>query len=112
MAGKINDGWKRPRGHSQRDGLADSIQHDLNSACLDTTNAAQMVFDRPLWKAIVSTLPTLEPLSQVSKNEISNYRAYNYVLAMIVVMMVLIMMVMMIMMKAMVMMMTMEKGRR
>ena len=38
-----------------------SIKHDLNSAGLDTTNAAQMVFDRPQWKAFVSGLPTLEP---------------------------------------------------
>ena len=26
---------------------ADSIKHDLHSAGFDTTNAAQMVFDRP-----------------------------------------------------------------
>ena len=39
-----------------------AIKHDLNySAGLDTTNAAQMVFDRPQWKAFVSGLPTLEP---------------------------------------------------
>ena len=40
---------------------ADSIKHDLNSAGLDTTNATQMVFDRPQKKAFVSGLPTLEP---------------------------------------------------
>ena len=53
-------GWKRPRSRPKTR-WADSIKHDLNSAGLDTTNAAQMVFDRPQWKAIVSGLPTLEP---------------------------------------------------
>ena len=64
-------GWKRPRG-CPKTRWADSIKHDLNSAGLDTINAAQMVFDRPQWKAFVSGLPTLEPeqlrlLSQVSQ---------------------------------------------
>ena len=45
-------GWKRPRGRPKTR-WADSIKHDLNSAGLDTTNAAQMVFDRPQWKAFV-----------------------------------------------------------
>ena len=53
-------GWKRPRGRPKTR-WADSIKHDLNSAGLDTTNAAQMVFDRPQWKAFVSGLPMLEP---------------------------------------------------
>ena len=53
-------GWKRPRGRSKTR-WADSIKHDLNSAGVDTTNAAQIVFDRPQWKAFVSGLPTLEP---------------------------------------------------
>ena len=53
-------GWKRPRGRPKTR-WADSIKHDLNSAGLDTTNAALMVFDRPQWKAFVSGLPTLEP---------------------------------------------------
>ena len=52
--------WKRPRGRPKT-GWADSIKHDLNFAGLDTTNAAQMVFDRPYGKAFVSGLPTLEP---------------------------------------------------
>ena len=53
-------GWKRPsRRPTTR--WPDSIKHDLNSAGLDTTNAAQMVFDRPQWKAFFSRLPTLEP---------------------------------------------------
>ena len=43
-------GWKTPRGRPKTR-WADSIKHDLNSADLDTTNAAQMVFDRPQWKA-------------------------------------------------------------
>ena len=30
---------------------ADSVKHDLHSAGLDTINAAQMVYDRPQWKA-------------------------------------------------------------
>ncbi len=38
--------WKRPRGRPKTT-WADSIKPDLNSAGLDTTNAAQMVFDRP-----------------------------------------------------------------
>ena len=41
-------GWKRPRGRPKTR-WADSIKHDLNSAGFDTTNAAQMVFDRPQW---------------------------------------------------------------
>ena len=53
-------GWKRPRGRPKTI-LADSIKLDLRSAGLDTTNAAQMVFDRPQWKAFVSGLPKLEP---------------------------------------------------
>ena len=52
---------KRPRGRHKTI-WADPIKHDLlNSAGLDTTNSAQMVFDRPQWKAFVSGLPTLEP---------------------------------------------------
>ena len=53
-------GWKRPRGRPKTR-WADSIKHDLNSAGLNTTNTAQMIFDRPQWKASVSWLPTLEP---------------------------------------------------
>ena len=53
-------GCKRPRGRPKTR-WADSLQHDRNSAGLDTTNAAQMVFHRPQWKAFVSGLPTLEP---------------------------------------------------
>ena len=53
-------GWKRPRGRPKTR-WADSIKHDLHSAGLDTTNAAQMVCDRPQWNALVSGLPTLEP---------------------------------------------------
>ena len=53
-------GWKRPRG-PPKTRWADSINHDLHSASLDTTNAAQMVCDRSQWKAFVSGLPTLEP---------------------------------------------------
>ena len=53
-------GWKRPRGHPKTR-WADSIKHDLNSAGLDTINAAQMVYDRPQWKAFVCGLPMLEP---------------------------------------------------
>ena len=53
-------GWKRPRGRSKTR-WADSIKHDLHSAGLDTINAAQMVYDRPQWKASASGLPTLEP---------------------------------------------------
>ena len=40
---------------------ADSIRHDLHSAGLNNTDAAQMVFDRHQWKAFVCGLPTLEP---------------------------------------------------
>ena len=40
---------------------ADSIKRDLSSSGLDTINAAQMVLDRPQWKAFVSGVPTLEP---------------------------------------------------
>ena len=39
-------GWKRPRGRPKTT-WSDSIKHDLNYAGLDTTNVAQMVFDRP-----------------------------------------------------------------
>ena len=39
---------------------ADSIKHDLHSAGLNNTDAAQMVFDQPQWKAFVCGLPTLE----------------------------------------------------
>ena len=46
-------GWKSPRGHPKTR-WADSIKHDLYSARLDTTHAAQMVFDRAHWKAFVS----------------------------------------------------------
>ena len=53
-------GWKRPRGRPKTR-WANSIKHGLHSAGLDTINAAQMVFDRPQWKAFVSGLPTLEP---------------------------------------------------
>ena len=52
-------GWERPISRPKTT-WADSIKHDLNSAGLDTTNAAQMVFDRTQWKAFVSGLPTLE----------------------------------------------------
>ena len=53
-------GCKRPIARRKTRSV-DSNKHDLNSAGLDTTNAAQMVFDRPEWKVIVSGLPTLEP---------------------------------------------------
>ena len=53
-------GWKRARGRPKTK-WADSIKHDLNFAGLNITNAAQMVFDQPQWKAFVSGLPTLEP---------------------------------------------------
>ena len=53
-------GWKRPRGRPKTR-WADSNKHDLHSAGLDTTNAAQMVYDIPQWKAFVCGLPTLEP---------------------------------------------------
>ena len=53
-------GWKRPRGRLKTR-WADSVKHDLHSAGLDTSNAVQIVFDRPQWKAFVSGLPTLEP---------------------------------------------------
>ena len=56
----ICHGWKRPRG-PPKTRWADSTKHYLNSAGLNTTNAAKMVFHRPQWKAIVSGLPTLEP---------------------------------------------------
>ena len=46
---------------------AASTKHDLYSAGLNNTDAAQMVFDRPRWKAFVCGLPTLEP-EQVSKS--------------------------------------------
>ena len=41
-------GWKRPRGRPKTR-WADSIKHDINSAGLDTINAAQIVFDRHKW---------------------------------------------------------------
>ena len=53
-------GWKTPRGRPKTR-WADSIKHDLNSAGLDSTSAAQMVFDRPQWKTFISGLPTIEP---------------------------------------------------
>ena len=53
-------GWKIPRGRPKTR-WADSINHDLHSAGLDTINAAQMDYDRPQWKAFVCGLPTLEP---------------------------------------------------
>ena len=56
-------GWKRPRGRPETR-WADSIKHDLHSADLYTTNAAQVVLYRPpppARKAFVSGLPTLEP---------------------------------------------------
>ena len=45
-------GWKRSSGCPNLSRWADSIKHDLNSASLDTTNAAQMVFDmyKYIWK--------------------------------------------------------------
>ena len=46
-------GWKRPRGRPETR-WADSIKHDLDSADLNTINAAQTVFDRPKWKAFVN----------------------------------------------------------
>ena len=39
-------GWKRPRG-LHKTSWTDSIKHDLHSAGLNTTNAAQMIFDQP-----------------------------------------------------------------
>ena len=53
-------GWKRPRGRPKTR-WADSVKHDLHSAGLDSINAAQLVYDRPQWKAFVCGLPTLEP---------------------------------------------------
>ena len=52
-------GWKSPRGRPKTS-WAYSIKHDLLSAGLDS-NAAQMVYDRPQWKAFVCGLPMLEP---------------------------------------------------
>ena len=52
--------WKIPRGRPKTR-WADSIKHHINSAGFDTINAAQMVYDRPQWKAFVCGLPTLEP---------------------------------------------------
>ena len=46
-------GWNRPRGRPKTR-WANSIKHDLHSAGLNTTNAANMVFDRPQWKAFVN----------------------------------------------------------
>ena len=61
-------GWKRPRGRPKTR-WADSIKHDLHSAGLDTINAAQMVYDRPQWKAFVLRTANARtrawPLSQV-----------------------------------------------
>ena len=53
-------GWKRPRGRPKTRWV-DSVKHDLHSAGLDSINAAQLVYDRPQWKAFVCGLPTLEP---------------------------------------------------
>ena len=50
----------QPHCFSYDNAATDSIKHDLHSAGLDTTNAAQMVFDRRQWKAFVSGLPTLK----------------------------------------------------
>ena len=54
------NGWKRPRGRPKTR-WADSVKHDLHSAGLDSIIAAQLVYDRPQWKAFVCGLPTLEP---------------------------------------------------
>ena len=59
-------GWKRPRGRPKTR-WADSVKHDLHSAGLDSINAAQLVYDRPQWKAFVCGLSqqycnTLQPL--------------------------------------------------
>ena len=53
-------GWKRPRGRPKTT-WADSIKHDLNSAGLDTTNAAQMVFDRPQCLPLLADCPRSYP---------------------------------------------------
>ena len=45
----------------KRDGLISSSTTSILLASTPTTNAAQMVFDRPQWKYFVSRLPTLEP---------------------------------------------------
>ena len=58
-------GWKRPRGRPKTR-WADSIKHDLNSAGLDTTNAAQMVFDRPQW-------PLLAPYARTRARLLTPY---------------------------------------
>ena len=69
-------GWKRPRGrHKTR--WAESIKHDLHSAGLDTINAAQMVYDRPQWKAFVCGLPTLEPKHGPSQVSQVSYLVYT-----------------------------------
>ena len=44
-----------------RDQEAAPKPDDLHSAGLNSINAAQMVYDRPQWKAFVCGLPTLEP---------------------------------------------------
>ena len=44
--------WKRPTGRPKTR-FAHSIQHDLHSAGLDTTNVAQVVFDRPKWTVML-----------------------------------------------------------
>ena len=53
-------GWKKPIGRPKTR-WADSVKHDLHSAGLDSINAAQMVYDRPQWKAFVCGLSTIEP---------------------------------------------------
>ena len=45
----------------KQDGRTETVKHDLHSAGLDSINAAQLVYDRPQWKAFVCGLPTLEP---------------------------------------------------
>ena len=67
-------GWKRSRGRPKTR-WGDSIKHDLHSADLNTTNAAQMVCDPPKWKAFDSGLPRLLKLSQVNSkaNTVSKY---------------------------------------
>ena len=53
-------GWKRPNGRPKTR-WADSITHDIHSVGLNNIDAAQMVFDRPQWKAFVCGLPTSNP---------------------------------------------------
>ena len=53
-------GWKRPRGRPKTR-WADSIKHDLNSACLDNHQCCpDGIWPTPV-EAFVSGLPTLEP---------------------------------------------------